>query len=78
MYAGQGAELDDLWSSLPELYFCVPMKTTTSILLTWNKEEAERNCISESQLIHWSGFWALILCNGLSKNINKMYNVTLN
>lgn len=48
MYAGQGAELDDLWSSLPELYFSVPVKTTTSILLTWNKEEAERNCISES------------------------------
>lgn len=48
MYAGQEAELDDLWSSFPELYFYVPVKTTTSILLTWNKEETERNRISES------------------------------
>lgn len=29
-YAGQGAELGDLWSSLPELYFCVPVETATS------------------------------------------------
>lgn len=78
VYAGQGAELDDLWSSFPELYFCVPVKTTTSILLTWNKEETERNRISESELIHQSGFWALMLCNGLSKNINKMYTLTVN
>lgn len=78
VYAGQGAELDDLWSSFPELYFYVPVKTTTSVLLTWNKEEAERNCTFESELIHWSGFWALILCNDLSKNTNKMDNLTQN
>lgn len=31
--AGQEAGLDDLWSFLPELYFYVPVETTTSILL---------------------------------------------
>lgn len=45
-------------------------------LLTGTKEEAERNCISDSELIHWSGIWTLILCNGLSKNIHKIYNLT--
>lgn len=51
-----------------------PLPASLWFETTWKQREiASLNCNS-----HWSGFWALVLGNGPSKNIHTIYNENLN